>query len=180
VRGPDACRRLTYGDIPGDAPSFGPLVDASHCADGDSMRQQPPRGYLQRDGLPSRSTRARRSAASSLREGCLAARMDHPALSRLGRQRRHVLATRSDSAARDAYTRATKAFVTVNDPAARTRNDARESCTGGTSHRRRRSVAYSAGACALRRGARRCKTGSALPGLAGKDGCDARIATRRQ
>jgi hypothetical protein len=27
-----------------------------------------------------------------------------------------VLATRSDSAARDAYTRATKAFVTVNDP----------------------------------------------------------------
>jgi hypothetical protein len=37
--------------------------------------------------------------------------------------------------------------------AARTRSDARESCSGRMSHRRRRSVAYSAGACALRRGA---------------------------
>lgn len=62
---------------------------ASHCADSNSMRRQARCGHLQHDGLPSRSARTRRFAASKFREGCLAARLDHPALSHLCTQRRH-------------------------------------------------------------------------------------------
>lgn len=143
-------RQWTCGDIRRDAASFGTrgalvialtatACDGKHDADISSMT----------DCLRARHARVVSQPPSfekaALRRGWTIRRFHISA-----RNAVTVLATRSDNAASDAYRRATKRSRLSMMPA-RTRKDAPESCTGGTSHRPRRSVASSAGASVLRR-----------------------------